>query len=310
LEKRLKLKFSSEACVHHEYSTGYSTVDWQAFRRWLLKEYEIRTAEARFRYAKKFSYCLFNGDFSDLHLLSNDKRCHVLKALSALAKFLGVYNHFKFLVSNYGVKWAGKRSEDLIIQRLTRTVNNNSLADWMRNVKKALPELSLFLDFVASTGLRFEDAVKAWNLIIDLSGQGRLGEYYNVENQALEHFRFKEIFIRRSKKCFVSFISKPFLRQIANQKIRLNRNIINCRLKRRNLQARFSDLREYYATAMTKYLRQPEIDFLQGRIGVNVFMRNYFNPAWIQDLKNRALKGANELMQMLNYSSESLRVPS
>ena len=55
LEKRLKLKFSSGARVHHGYSTGYSTVDWQAFRRWLLREYEVRTAQVRFRYAKSLA---------------------------------------------------------------------------------------------------------------------------------------------------------------------------------------------------------------------------------------------------------------
>lgn len=175
-----------------------------------MQEYEVRTAQGRFRYAKKFSHCLVHRDFSDLHLLSDDKRSHALKSLSALAKFLGIYDYFKMLVRNYGVKWAGKRSEDLMIERLTRTVNSNELAEWMRNVKEALPELSLFVDFVASTGLRFEDAIQAWNLIIDLNGQRRLSEYYNTENQALEHFRFKELFIRRSKKAFVSFISESF----------------------------------------------------------------------------------------------------
>jgi len=279
---------------------GIVNIDWQGFRKWLLREYEVRTAQGRFRYARRYHRCLVDGDFNDLHLLSNDKRSHVLKALSALAKFLGTYDHFKMLVSNYGVKWAGKRPEDLMIERLTRTVNGNELAEWMRDIKKALPELSLFLDFVASTGLRFEDAIKAWNLIIDLNKQKRLSEYYNAENQALEHFRFKDMFIRPSKKCFVSFISEAFPHQIVNYNNKVTRNIINCKLKRRNIRARFSDLREYYASVMTKYLKQPEIDFLQGRMSTSVFMRNYFNPAWIGDLRTRALQGANELLKVLN----------
>jgi len=224
----------------------------------------------------------------------------VLKALSALAKFLGIYDYFKALVRNYGVKWAGKRSEDLMIERLTRTVNGNELAEWMRDVEEALPELSTFIDFVASSGLRFEEAIQAWNLIIDLSKQGRLSEYYNKETQALEHFRFKELFIRRGKKAFASFISEAFLQQIASHNNKITRNAINCKLKRRKLRARFSDLREYYASIMTKYLKQPEIDFLQGRMSTSVFMRNYFNPAWIQDLKSRALEGANELLKVLS----------
>jgi hypothetical protein len=46
---------------------------------------------------------------------------------------------------------------------------------------------------------------------------------------------------------------------------------------------------------MTKYLTQPEIDFLQGRISASVFMRNYFNPALIGDLKERVFKGLESL---------------
>ncbi|MBS7653962.1 MAG: hypothetical protein QXU95_02175 [Candidatus Bathyarchaeia archaeon] len=37
-------------------------------------------------------------------------------------------------------------------------------------------------------------------------------------------------------------------------------------------------------------MRESEIDFLQGRISASIFMRNYFNPAWISDLKSRALE--------------------
>lgn len=42
---------------------------------------------------------------------------------------------------------------------------------------------------------------------------------------------------------------------------------------------RFGDVREVWASVMPKHLRQPEIDFLQGRVSTSVFMRNYFNPA-------------------------------
>jgi len=231
-------------------------------------------------------------------MLTDYQRNHVLKALSALAKFLGIHDYFRMLVRNYGVKWAGKPSEDLLIERLTRTLNGDDLAGWVRNVKAALPEFSIFIDLTASTGLRFEEAIQAWNLIIDLNGQGRLSDYYNADNQALEHFQFKDLFIRRSKKAFISFVSEDFVQKVAEGS-KSNRNVINCKLKRRELGARFSDLREYYASVMTKYLRQPEIDFLQGRMSTSVFMRNYFNPAWISDLESRALQGAQELLATL-----------
>ena len=45
--------------------------------------------------------------------------------------------------------------------------------------------------------------------------------------------------------------------------------------------------------------KPPEIDFLQGRVSSSVFMRNYFNPAWITDLRERTLKAAEEILAKL-----------
>ena len=222
-------------------------------------------------------------------------RNQALKSLSALAKFTGFYDDFKVLVKNYGLKWVGKSSDDLLIERLTRNNNGSDLVKWINDVKTAIPELSVFMDFVVSTGLRFEEAIQAYNLIIDLSKQNKLSEYFDRENQILEHFRFRELFIRKSKKAFISFVSENLMQQIVTHD-KVSRALINHRLSRRRIKARFSDLREYYATVMTKHLKQPEIDFLQGRTSTSVFMRNYFNPVWIQDLKNRALEGTSESM--------------
>jgi len=58
---------------------------------------------------------------------------------------------------------------------------------------------------------------------------------------------------------------------------------------------RFSDIREAHANVLTKYLRQAEIDFLQGRVSASVFMRNYFNPALIIDLRKRVFKAVSEI---------------
>jgi len=44
-----------------------------------------------------------------------------MKALSALAKFLGAYGEFEVLIENYGLKWNGGNADDLIISRLTKT---------------------------------------------------------------------------------------------------------------------------------------------------------------------------------------------
>ena len=62
----------------------------------------------------------------------------------------------------------------------------------------------------------------------------------------------------------------------------------------------FSEIREVYASLAVKTLRQPEIDFLQGRVSSNVFMRNYFNPNWIDDLKKRVLDHADIMLKLVD----------
>jgi len=150
------------------------------------------------------------------------------------------------------------------------------------------------------SGLRLREAVNSYNLIIDLAREGRLSEYYNFENEALEHYRFKSLFIRRSKKVFVSFIPERLIEEISKQEKLTLHQISNWVRRDKKLKSRFPELREYYATVMTKWLNQSEIDFLQGRISGSVFMRNYFNPALITDLHERVFKGLTEMEKRIS----------
>jgi len=209
----------------------------------------------------------------------------------------------RMLVRNYGLKWAGKSGDDLIIARLTKAVNGDEILDWVRRVKEETLEYAVFMDFMAATGLRYEESVNSWNLIINLASQGRLNQYYKAENEVLEHFRFKETFIRKSKKAFISFVSKDLIAKIKQSKP-LTLNILPNRIKRRGLKLRFGDIREFHASVLPEHLRQPEIDFIHGRVSTSVFMRNYFNPAWIGDLKERSLKGTGEILTKINEGIE------
>lgn len=76
--------------------------------------------------------------------------------------------------------------------------------------------------------------------------------------------------------------------------------MVYCRLKRQGFNLRFSDIRKYYATFMTKVLNPAEIDFLQGRVSTSVFMKNYFNPALIKDLRHRVFQGISEMQGSLS----------
>jgi hypothetical protein len=271
-------------------------VDWDKFRAWVYKEYRPFTARDRFFHAKNYACCLATGDLSKLAMLNDCQRVHALKALTALSKFLGVCEDRKRLVKNYGLKCNDRSADELIIDRLTKAVNADDVYQWIRQVKEHFPHLSEFMDFLAVTGLRLNEAVDCHNLIIELEAEGKLDAYYKKERRVLEHFRFKETFIRGSKKVFISFAPAELVDRISR-----GQRLDYCRFQKpvaRKLGGvRFADVRELHGTLMTEHLRESEIDFLHGRVSSSVFMRNHFNPAWIGDLEGRAIRGIKRIME-------------
>ena len=222
-----------------------------------------------------------------------------MKALSALSKYLGVYEEWKRLVKNYGLKWVGRSADDIFLDRLTKIVHPDEVFDWIRQVKTARPDLSVLMDLNAATGLRFIESVESYNIIIRLAREGNLDKYYNVEKGTLEHYRFKETFIRRTKKAFISFVPASLVKRVSEEEP-LNWQGVETKINRRGLPLRFGDVRDAHGTFLTKHLRQPEIDFLHGRVSTSVFMRNYFNPALISDLKTRTFRAANEILAKIS----------
>lgn len=63
-----------------------------------------RTAEDRMRYAKQFDKALITGNVQQLSQLSPDKRIHVMKALSNLAKFSGRYDSWMQIRQHFNLK--------------------------------------------------------------------------------------------------------------------------------------------------------------------------------------------------------------
>ena len=284
----------------HATDVDVSSIDWEGFLAYLEGEFDNeKTRRERFNYAMKFKDVLLRNNYRRLFQLSDDKRVHVLKALSHLAKYLGVYEDFKRNLRAYGLSWRGKSGDKLIIARLTRVEDPNEIFDWIRQVKKANVDFEDFMDLMAITGLRFVEGVACYNLIIGLAREGNLNSYYNEKTCCLEHFKFEDLFLRRSKKAYISFVPKEFVEKVASNRKAMSEAKICSRLKRQNIKLRFGDIREAHGTFMVKYLKEPEINFIHGRVSTSVFMKYYFNPALINDLKQRVFKGINEIMEMI-----------
>ncbi len=137
-----------------------------------------------------------------------------------------------------------------------------------------------------------------------MSKEGKLSEYYYSERSVLEHFKFKKIFFRRSKKTYISFVSADLVNRMKVKKPLSSVLAVQNSVKKKGLKLRFSDIRETHGTLLTKYLKDNEIDFLHGRATSNVFMRNYFNPSLISDLKARTFKATGEIKAKIQGEAE------
>jgi hypothetical protein len=184
---------------------GIITIDWNQFKQFLLQRTNAKTATERIRYAKQFATVLQTGDAQPLLQMSPDRRIHTMKGLASLSRFLGCYSDTWLAIrQRYNLKWSTGNEN---LAAFTRFFDDNktldSMLDWVRRAIKALPaHMCAVVKFNVLTGLRPSEAVESVRLLkCELSSQ-----YYNPERQCLEHFRFPEIFLRRTKSAYISII--------------------------------------------------------------------------------------------------------
>ena len=105
--------------------------------------------------------------------------------MANLSKFLGVFGEYQQKLKNSGIKWLS--SDDAFSSFLRITNNNNSsLGKWYKAVQNILRENEkLLLKYALVTGIRKNETIKSFNLIIDLAEVGELDGYYNSDLEIL-----------------------------------------------------------------------------------------------------------------------------
>ncbi|MDQ3837471.1 MAG: hypothetical protein M3270_11165 [Thermoproteota archaeon] len=153
---------------------------------------------------------------SSLLQLPPQKRLTVMKALTALSKYLGCYEQWKNRMKQYNLKWTTGSESIQALQRFFDT--NLTLESMLSKVKEMMrvlpPDMAAIIRFACITGLRPSEACESVRLII--KREKYLGQYYNQEQQTLEHFRFPDIFLRPTKKAFISYLSTNNFQRIQN----------------------------------------------------------------------------------------------
>ncbi|MGE5556087.1 MAG: hypothetical protein ACM3UY_07505 [Methanocella sp.] len=262
----------------------------EEFNQWLTSKYQPSYAKQMRLAVKKYGH-LLHGNLAVLERLKREQRNGAIKALSLLAKYKGESKQFKQRLSDYDLKLQAPDSL-AAFRRIVASNNRNALA-WVSKVKPFLNmDEQVFADFMLVSGLRAREGVLAFNKVIALSQQGKLGEYYNEELRCLMHFQYPE-FIRHTKNCYITFLKPETVAKIADCRP-VHYNNIRKKLARHGLPCHFKDLRSWLATYLLgKGLLREEVDLLQGRIGKSVFMRHYYTPVLRQlgDKTLQALKG-------------------
>ena len=192
-------------------------IDWQQFHNFLLQRMTPKTAGDRLSYAKQYAIIILQsgdgGDASSLMHLTPNKRIHIQKALSSLARFTGKTEEWKAIRQKYGLTWSTGTEQLDAFNRFFS--NDNSLEKMIESLKQAMqllphPYRDVLL-FCVLTGLRNGETIECIKLIRDPE---QFKIYYNESSQCLEHFRFKERFLRKTKSAYITVCDKQIL-QIA-----------------------------------------------------------------------------------------------
>jgi hypothetical protein len=132
-----------------------------------------------------------------------------MKAISSLAKFTGMQDDWLAIRKRYGLQWStGREKIEAFNRFLDNTRSLDTMLHWLREAIEALPvPYSRFLLFCTLTGLRGSEAVESVRLLNRVDRR----DYYNPEQQILQHYRFPDLFIRRTKAVYISVVNDEII---------------------------------------------------------------------------------------------------
>ncbi len=201
-----------------------------------------------------------------------------MTALASLSKFYGCYDKWLQIRQRYSLKWS---SGNNAIQSLQRFFDSDLTLDSMlskiREMVRVLPEhMGEVIRFASITGLRPSEAVESVRLI-----SGLVSGYYNQEQQCLQHYKFPDIFLRTTKKAYLSYLSLDNYQRIANLGPKTPTwNSIRLTCKRREIDMDMGLSRKVFASWLIAKsgIDSTTVDLLQGRCPPSVLARHYLVP--------------------------------
>jgi len=243
---------------------------------YLRKNGITNTVKDRYNYSKKYyAYLLYPDSVSELLTYSPDKRLHIMKGLTSLSKFLGCNDSWRESIRKHNIKWSAGNSSLAVFDKLVNDTNYSDMLNWIRIATSILSvPFSNVIVFNTLVGLRPSESMNCIEII-----QNQLDNYWNKDRSILEHYKFPNQFIRRTKSAFISVVS-PSIIEIAQEcSVKTSYNSIRLKLKRKHIPINMYYCRKVFATYLrNKGIESEIIDLLQGRISSSVFVNHYYRP--------------------------------
>jgi hypothetical protein len=198
-----------------------------------------------------------------------------MKALSTLSRFTGRHDLWKQTIKKYNLLWSTGDNSLSIFNKLVNETSYSEMLKWIKDVIAILPKpQGNQVLFNTLTGLRPIEVSKCIGILHD-----SLDDYLNKDKGILEHYKFPDVFIRRTKKVFISVVTDTMINLSKNCPSDISYNALKLMLHRRDVEMNMYYCRKVFATFLRNEGVEPEIiDLLQGRIPNSVFVRHYYRP--------------------------------
>lgn len=206
-----------------------------------------------------------------------------MRALANLSKYYGCYDHWKSIKQKYDLKWTTGNDLDVFKAMVDDQHNYTAMVNWLKDTCSKIPKpYANILLFDVLTGLRPTEACQS----IELFRSQAADKYLNNENMTLEHYKFPDIFIRTTKKAYISIVDERILALAKGTHHNGGYNSLRLKIKAAGLEMHMKYCRTIFSTYLRMHGIESElIDLLQGRIPRTVFARHYFRPDFDKDMK-------------------------
>ena len=191
-----------------------------------------------------------------------------MKALTHLAKFTGHYQQWRETIQRYDLKWSDKQFVPFM-----ERINLTTMLCYLKDIRPSVPQ-DVWHTFVFDTltGLRAAESCHAIKLL-----QSNAEGYFNSELGLLQHYKFKDLFIRNSKNAYISIVDKDII-EIAKSACPAYQKVRST-LRRQSKQMNMAYCRKIFATYLRdKGIPTEVIDLLQGRVSASIFAMHYYRP--------------------------------